>query len=100
MSRNHGAERLWCWFGLGRPTWLTLPRVLMHEMPDEWQDQMAALLEQWDETWNTSHLPTTMVTARSGRKFCKWPDWLLNYRHPDRQEIENVRTKRKERGDA
>lgn len=33
-----GENALWLWFGLSRASWLTLPRVLMHEMPDEWRD--------------------------------------------------------------
>lgn len=32
-----GKEKLWQWFSLSYAAWLTLPRVLMHEMPDEWQ---------------------------------------------------------------
>lgn len=89
-------ERLWAWFGLSRATWLTLPRVLMHEMPDEWQEQMAALLEQWDEAWSFEGMdvPLPMVTARKGNRFTCWPCWLLNYRHPDQSEIERARKPR------
>jgi hypothetical protein len=25
-----------------------MPRVLMHEMPEDWQDRMAALCEEWE----------------------------------------------------
>ena len=61
MSKGH--DRLWVWFGLGRPSWLTMPRVMMHAMPDDWQERMAALLEEWDAKWDTSDLPGTKVSA-------------------------------------
>ncbi len=90
VMRN-GYDRLWRWFSLSYARWLTLPRIMMHEMPDEWQDKMAALLEEWDETWNSDDMPSPSVTAKQNGKFTRWPSWLLNYRHPDRQEIEKRR---------
>lgn len=87
MSDREGRERLWLWFSLSRATWLTLPRSLMHEMPDEWQFKMAELLEQWDDTWNSDEMPEPYVSARKNNKFTNWPDWLLNYRHPNKHEI-------------
>ena len=89
MSKGH--DKLWDWFSLSYASWLTLPRVMMHEMPDEWQMQMAELLNEWDETWDSDELPEPFVTARKNSKFTKWPRWLLNYRHPDRKEIERMR---------
>lgn len=91
-SSFKGYQRLWGWFSLSRASWLTLPRVLMHEMPDAWQDKMAALLEEWDETWDSADMPTPHVVARNGNRFTKWLGWLLNYRHPDRKEIERLRS--------
>jgi len=82
-----GRERLWTWFGLSRASWLTLPRSMMHEMPDDWQDAMAELLEQWDETWDSHEMPEPTVLARHEGKFTKWPSWLLNYRHPCKKSI-------------
>ena len=32
---NKGCDDLWEWFGLSRASWLTMPRILMHEMPAE-----------------------------------------------------------------
>lgn len=87
-----GYEALWLWFGLSRATWLTLPRVMMHAMPDEWQAKMAELLNEWDETWSSHHMPSPQVTAvRGDGKYTRWPAWLLNYRHPNRAEIEKLR---------
>lgn len=85
-----GRDALWRWFSLSRATWLTLPRALMHEMPDEWQRRMAELLNEWDEKWDTDELPMPSVMARHANKFTRWPDWLLNYRHPDRKQIEGM----------
>jgi len=87
----HGRERLWLWFGLTRASWLTLPRSMMHEMPDDWQEKMAVLLEQWDETWDSSDMPAPAVVARAANKFTKWPEWLCNYRHPDRTAIKSLK---------
>ena len=88
---KNGYERLWSWFGLSRSSWLTLPRVMMHEMPDEWQLKMSELLEEWDETWDSSDMPVPYVTARKDNKFVCWPSWLLNYRRPDKSQIETLK---------
>ncbi len=67
-----GHDRLWAWFSLSYASFLTLPRVMMHEMPDEWQDKMAALLEEWDDTWDGDDLPTPCVNAKVNGKFTRW----------------------------
>lgn len=82
-----GYEKLWNWFSLSRASWLTIPRSMMHEMPDEWQSKMAELLNEWDETWDSSKMPQPIVMARADNRFTKWPSWILNYRHPDRKSI-------------
>jgi len=94
---NAGLERagynaLWLWFGLDRASWLTIPRVMMHEMPDDWQARMAQLLTEWNETWDTHEMPNTRVQATRGGKLTRFPDWLKNYRHPDRRAIDEVRS--------
>lgn len=91
---REGYELLWGWFGLSYASFITIPRVLAHEMPDKWQRQMAKLLEEYDETWNGEELPSPYVSARQDNKFTSWPDWLLNYRHPDRDAIETIKRKR------
>ena len=97
MSELHGElkcsgrDALWAWFSLSRATWLTLPRSMMHEMPDDWQRRMADLLTEWGETWNSSTMPDPHVAAKTGGKFTRWPEWLLNYRHPNREAIASLR---------
>lgn len=89
-----GHDRLWNWFGMSYASWLTMPRVMMHAMPDDWQNRMAALCEEWDEAWNSHDMPIPSVSAVGERgKFTKWPSWLLNYRHPNATEIERLRRK-------
>lgn len=86
---------LWTWFGLSYASFLVLPRVLMHEMPIEWQDKMAALLHEFDETFDTSsvcHLVTVNAKDNNNR-FMKIPEYILNYRHPERDEIAKLRIK-------
>ena len=90
MSKGKGYQALWGWFGLSRASWLTLPRALCHEMPDEWQAKLADLLKEWDATWSDDCNPiaSTTVSRRQGNKFAKFPEWITNYRYPDFEAIE------------
>lgn len=45
-----GEDRLHTWWELTYAQYLTIPRSVMQTMPDEWQNKMAALLEELDET--------------------------------------------------
>lgn len=88
-----GRDDLHLWWELSYATFLTLPRILMQEMPDDWQQRMAQLLNEYNETWDTSHLncgTTVRLTDPSG-KLIKCHPWLLNYRHPDQAKIEECR---------
>lgn len=79
-----------CYFGLSYASWLTLPRVLMEAMPDDWQGRMAALLHEYDDAIvNPPNLGTTVRVTVDG-KMVSTPTWLVNYRHPDRQMIAQV----------
>lgn len=85
-----GKEDLSCYFGLSYASWLTLPRVLMEAMPDEWQGQMAKLLFEYDEAIkNPPDLGTRVQVTKKGR-LTKTPEWLINYRRPDRNAIDKV----------
>lgn len=88
-----GYDALWEWFGLSYATWLTLPRVLMHEMPDVWQSKMADLLNEFDETWGNAPDLSCHVMIKEGNRFVKMPAWV-EYRHPDREFLETFKTKR------
>ncbi|POB00131.1 hypothetical protein C2134_02770 [Chromobacterium sinusclupearum] len=71
------------WFSIGRASWLTIPRVLLEAMPDEWQGRLAALLNEYDEHYpNMPEIGTRVLVTDNGR-VVKTPPWLLNYRHPN-----------------
>lgn len=95
MTKND--NDLWGWFGLSYASFLTLPRVLMHEMPEEWQDKMAALLNEYNETYpNQPDIGTRVQATRNG-KLAKFPAYLLNYRRPQRAKIAELRIQGKGR---
>ena len=84
-------QRLWGWFGLSYASFLTLPRVLMHAMPSEWQNRMCDLLEEYDAANpNPPELGTRVQVTRDG-KMCTMPEWLINYRRPDYAKIAEVK---------
>ena len=90
---NDGHEALWLWFGLSYASWLTMPRVLMHEMPDEWQLEMARLLSEYKEKFPNQPDMGTRVQITQHGKLIKTPPWLISYRHPDYYEIEKLMKK-------
>lgn len=90
-QQTPGHDALWLWFGLDRASFLTLPRVMMHDMPDEWQQRMADLLNEWDETWvnlpeepASTHVQFRDLQGRLTR--CPW--YFKNYRHPERWKLD------------
>lgn len=85
-----GYAALWLWFGLSYAAWLTMPRVLMHEMPDDWQQRMADLLREYDDHWNLPDCGITSVRLRRNGKFVPMPGWIA-YRHPDKATINAFR---------
>lgn len=88
-----GYDALWLYFGLSYASFLVMPRVFMHAMPDEWQAKMAALLDEWDETWNWDDcgFEHTAVSVKRDGKFSAMPEYVINYRHPDHSAIEHFR---------
>jgi len=91
--RGRGYDKLWGWFGLDRASFLVLPRVLMHEMPDDWQRRMERLLKEYDRAFpNQPPVGTRVQCTTLDGKLRSWPDWVLNYRRPDTAEIDRLRT--------
>lgn len=95
LNPDSGYNALWGWFSLSRASWLAIPRVLMHEMPDAWQGKMAALLEEWDDHWNwPDDIGKTAVFQRDEKgRLVGWPDWITQYRHPYTGNIESIKRK-------
>ena len=92
-----GYDALWLWFGLSRASFLTLPRVLLHEMPDDWQAQMAKLLNEFEDYWNPGPKmgsvakSTFQVNIRKGSRNLPMTQWIKNYRHPDKKLLESFK---------
>ena len=82
-----GWERLSRWFGLSRACFCIMPRVMMQNMPHEWQDKMARLLEEMDDAFPSGARVDLYAQAKEGGKLVKMPGWLMDYRHPDKEEL-------------
>lgn len=60
----------------------------MEAMPDKWQGKMADLLNELDEKFPNFPEFKYRVQRVEGNKLSKFPKWLVNYRYPNRDEIE------------
>lgn len=91
-----GYSKLWGWFGLSYASWITIPRVLAHAMPDKWQEKMAKLLNEYDEYWDFSKIDLSVhVSTKRNGKFINICSELGDYRHPDNEYIESLKNKEK-----
>ena len=86
------SDALQTWFNLSYASWLTLPRVMMEAMPLIWQDKMGALLHEFSAAFPNQPDIGTRVQITERGKLIPVPDWLVNYRHPDREAISKLRT--------
>ena len=66
------------WFGLSYASFLILPRVLMEAMPESWQNEMAELLQEYDEAFSNEPDIETRVQVTEDGKLIKMPEWLKN----------------------
>jgi hypothetical protein len=90
VLRRPGYDALWVYFGLSYASWITLPRVLAHEMPDDWQSRMAALLQEFDAVFKNVPQYDVQVQLKRDGRFVPMPDWI-SYRHPDTKIIETFK---------
>ena len=81
IEERFGSDKLSCWFELSYASFLTMPRVAMEAMPDEWQGKMADLLNEVGDEFPNFPKFKYMVQRKEGNKFAKFPEWLLNYKH-------------------
>lgn len=81
-----GPVKLSEWFGRSSASFACLPRVLMEDMSNEWQADMAKLLRQLDAEFPGSPLTKSdmdlQVQAKVKGKFTRLPDALTDYRNP------------------
>jgi hypothetical protein len=75
------------WFELSYSQFLTVPRLVMQSMPLEWQEKMAALLQEMDDTfdWRPEGRYWVKLKDANGR-YCEAP--LNDYR---RGSVEHLR---------
>lgn len=86
------SETLARWWGLSYASWLTMPRVLMQAMPAEWQERAGVLLAEYNAAFpNMPNYGTTVRATEPGGKLVAMPQWLNNYRYPNRAEIDKCR---------
>jgi len=76
-----------CYFGLTYASWLTIPRVFLEQMPLEWQHEFVKLLDEYEDSFKDQPDIGTRVQITKDNKLVKTPDWLLNYRRPDYDEV-------------
>jgi len=69
------------WFELSYAQFLTVPRLVLESMPLEWQHQMAALLQEMDDTfdWRPKEGRYWVRLKDAHGRFCDAP--LNDYRH-------------------
>lgn len=81
------------WFGLSYSSFCVLPRVLMEDMPGEWQEKMANLLNEYDEAFDQSKIgiDECRVQAVIDNKLAKMPIEITNYRRPCSLFLDKVR---------
>jgi len=79
------------WFGLSYASWLTLPRVLMQDMSEEWQQKMADLLFEYDKTYQNMPNLGTRVQITKNNKLVKTPSELISYRRPDKTWVNSLK---------
>lgn len=70
------------WFGLTYSSYLVLHRSLMEGMPYQWQDKMIALLNEMDDTYDNSKMPTNFMVKARGERNRFIVDPFSQYRHP------------------
>ena len=84
-NKREGAVHSYC--GLDYINFFTLPRTVLQDMPTKWQDKFIELIKELDykteyRQWLMEKGINLFVTAKKGKKFCKIPEELWNYRHP------------------
>lgn len=83
-------------FGLSYASWLCWPRVLMQEMPLEWQIRFVDLATEFRGAFDWIPDDVTMyVQFRKveGGSFVRVPRGLCHYRHPDSEFVDSLRRK-------
>ena len=83
-------------FGLTYAAWLCLPRVLLQEMPLEWQVKLVELLDQFDDEFDWLPANATMYVQfkDDSGTFMKVPRELCHYKYPEQEALDKMRRKK------
>ena len=81
IKEDYYSGAMWLHFGLSYASYLVLPRVVLCSMPAEWQERMAALLDEMRQTIDYDGGNDYVVTARIAGRFTSDP--LGAYKYPD-----------------
>lgn len=70
-------------FGMSRANFICIPRVILNNMPDNWQVRMADLLQECANEYPNQ--PNDFIVRGKGRggRMGKLSEAVTNYRHPD-----------------
>lgn len=79
------------WFSLSYAQYLTIPRSVMEAMPCDWQERMAACLNELDATFDWRPQEGSYWVRLKNRQGRYWSDPLMEYRRPDQAYIESIR---------
>ena len=76
-----GKLTLECWFGLSYAQFLTVPRLVLESMPEEWKQKFADLLFEMDATfdWRPEHGQYWVKLKDDKGRYAEAP--LSDYRH-------------------
>lgn len=80
------------WFELSYASWLTIPRVLLEDMPGSWQVQFTKLLQEYAERYpKQPHIGTQVRVTDMRNRLTPTPKWITNYKRPDQSMIQSIR---------
>lgn len=87
-----GSQPIHTWFELSYAQFLTVPRLVMESMPQEWQWKMAALLTEMDNTfdWRPENGRYWVKLKDYRGRFCDAP--LNDYRHGNIEHLRRQKT--------
>lgn len=84
------------WFELTYAGWLTIPRVLLQAMSEEWQRRFVECLDEMDEEFESMGCDGLEIEVRFKKdgKYVKTSDHVCDYRHPHQEWLDSLRTKK------
>lgn len=108
MKQGIGFARLWKLLSDQHAEFVIIPRVLAHEMPDEWQQRMVAIIEEYNAEFPNMPQMRLIIEQlveeepepnRFGGllpKFSKvsLPTWMKDFNFPNKAAIGIVRRKK------